>query len=204
MKLYCATTNAGKLREFRLAIQALSGGAWSAEPLEGIREIPVFEETGATFEANAAGKAAYYSRYAPGLLFADDSGLVVDALGGEPGVRSARYAGPHADDEANNRLLLEKMQGVADRTARFVCVVALAERGRLLGSFRGSVEGRILEAPRGLGGFGYDPLFYYPPFNCTFAEISGERKQEVSHRGRALKAMVDYLLAAGRTGTGQR
>jgi len=203
MKLYCATTNAGKLREFRLAIHALSGGAWTAEPLEGIRDIPVFEETGTTFEANAAGKAAYYSRDAPGLLFADDSGLRAEALGGEPGVHSARYAGPGADDEANNRLLLEMMQGVADRTARFVCVVALAEHGRLLGCFRGSVEGRILEAPRGCGGFGYDPLFYYPPFHCTFAEIPGERKQEVSHRGRALKAMVDYLLAEGRTGSGR-
>lgn len=195
MKLYCATTNQGKLREFRLAIESLSTGAWTAEPVQGFQEIPAYEETGATFQENAAGKAVYYSAHAPGPLFADDSGLVVDALGGAPGVHSARYAGEHANDEANNRLLLERLDGVADRAARFVCVVALAERGKLLGTFRGVVEGRMLDAPRGHDGFGYDPLFFYPPFNCTFAEIPGARKQEVSHRGQALKAMVEYLLS---------
>ncbi|MCE5308927.1 MAG: RdgB/HAM1 family non-canonical purine NTP pyrophosphatase [Acidobacteriales bacterium] len=198
MKLYCATTNQGKLREFRLAIEALSAGAWSAEPVEGFKDIPAYEETGATFEENASGKAVYYSMHAPGLLFADDSGLMVDALSGAPGVHSARYAGPHANDKTNNRLLLERLAGVADRTARFVCVAALAERGKLLKTFRGVVEGRILDAPRGSDGFGYDPLFYYPPFNCTFAEIPGERKQQVSHRGQALEAMVEYLLSRGR------
>lgn len=195
MKLYCATTNQGKLREFRLAIESLSAGAWTAEPVEGFKEIPAYKETGATFEENAAGKAVYYSAYAPGPLFADDSGLVVDALGGAPGVLSARYAGEHAGDAANNRLLVERLAGVADRTARFVCVVALAERDKLLGTFRDVVEGRMLDAPRGRDGFGYDPLFFYPPFNCTFAEIPGARKQEVSHRGQALKAMVEYLLS---------
>jgi XTP/dITP diphosphohydrolase len=195
MRLYCATTNRGKLREFRLAIESLSAGAWTAEPVEGFEDIPVYVETGAMFEDNAAGKAVYYSAHAPGPLFADDSGLVVDALGGAPGVRSARYAGEGAGDEANNRLLLERLAGVEDRTARFVCVVALAERGKLLGTFRGSVEGRMLDSPRGRDGFGYDPLFFYPPFNCTFAEIPGARKQEVSHRGQALRAMVEYLIA---------
>jgi XTP/dITP diphosphohydrolase len=195
VKLYCATTNQGKLREFRLAIETLSAGAWTAEPVPGFQEIPAYEETGATFQENAAGKAVYYSAHAPGPLFADDSGLVVDALGGAPGVHSARYAGEHANDEANNRLLLERLNGVAGRAARFVCVVALAERGKLLGTFRGAVEGRMLDAPRGRDGFGYDPLFFYPPFNCTFAEIPGARKQEVSHRGQALKAMVEYLLS---------
>ncbi len=195
MKLYCATTNQGKLREFRLAIETLSAGKWITEPVEGFKQIPVYEETGATFEENAAGKAVYYSMHAPGPLFADDSGLMVDALGGAPGVHSARYAGVHAGDEANNRLLLERLAGVTDRAARFVCVVALAERGKLLGTFRGVVEGRMLDAPRGTDGFGYDPLFFYPPFNCTFAEIPGAKKQEVSHRGQALRAMVEFLLS---------
>jgi XTP/dITP diphosphohydrolase len=195
VKIYCATTNQGKLREFRLAIETLSASAWTAEPVPGFQEIPACEETGATFQENAAGKAVYYSAHAPGPLFADDSGLVVDALGGAPGVHSARYAGEPANDEANNRQLLERLDGVADRAARFVCVVALAERGKLLGTFRGVVEGRMLDAPRGRDGFGYDPLFFYPPFNCTFAEIPGARKQEVSHRGQALKAMVEYLLS---------
>jgi XTP/dITP diphosphohydrolase len=120
---------------------------------------------------------------------------MVDALGGAPGVRSARFAGERAGDDANNLLLLDRLAGATDRTARFVCVVALAERGKLLGTFRGSVEGRILDAPRGRDGFGYDPLFFYPPLDCTFAEIPGARKQEVSHRGQALKAMVEYLLS---------
>ena len=194
MKLYCATTNLGKLREFRLAIESLSAGTWTAEPVEGFPQIPAFEETGATFEENAAGKAVYYSVHAPGPLFADDSGLMVDALGGAPGVRSARFAGERAGDDANNLLLLDRLAGATDRTARFVCVAALALRGKLLGTFRGSVEGRILDAPRGRDGFGYDPLFFYPPLDCTFAEIPGARKQEVSHRGQALKAMVEYLL----------
>jgi XTP/dITP diphosphohydrolase len=193
VKLYCATTNPGKLREFRLAIERFGGGRFTVEPLAGLEQILRFEETGQTFLENAVGKAVYYSAYAPGLLFADDSGLEVDALGGAPGVRSARYAGPGATDEANNRLLLEQLRGVADRSARFVCVVALAERGRLIATFHGAVEGRIAEAPRGDNGFGYDPLFFYPPFGCTLAEAPAERKLAVSHRGKALEAMVRFL-----------
>ncbi len=192
MKLYCATTNPGKLREFRLAAERFGGGI-EIEALPGLERIEPPEEHGETFEENAIAKAVYYSRYAPGLLFADDSGLEVDALGGAPGVRSARYAGPGATDEENNRLLIERLQGVEDRTARFVCVVALAERGRLVLTFRGTVEGRVLEAPRGENGFGYDPLFYYPPFGCTLAEVSGEKKLSVSHRGKALEAMLGWL-----------
>jgi XTP/dITP diphosphohydrolase len=195
MTLYCATTNAGKLREFRLAIESLSQGRWSVEPVAGMRDILPFEETGDTFETNAAGKALYYSLHAPGPLFADDSGLEVHALGGVPGVYSARYSGPHATDESNNRLLLERLQGVEDRAAQFVSVVALAERGRLIRTFRGVVEGRIIDQARGRDGFGYDPLFYYPPFDSTFGEIPGERKQSVSHRGRALAAMMEYLAS---------
>lgn len=151
------------------------------------------DETGATFEENATLKALYYSNYCDGYLFVDDSGLEVDALGGAPGVYSARFAGPDATDAANNALLVAKVRGVADRTSRFVCVVALAEHGRLVHTFRGEVEGRLLDAPRGSNGFGYDPLFFYPPFGCTFAEVPLERKMEASHRGKALAALRAYL-----------
>ena len=196
MTLWCATSNAGKLREFRLAAH----GEVEIWALPSLQEIPPAEETGTTFEANAAQKALYYSAHAPGMLFADDSGLEVDALGGAPGVISARFAGPAATDEANNRLLLEKLRAAADRTARFVCVVALAEKGRLLGTFRGAVEGRIIGQPRGSNGFGYDPLFFYPPFGCTFGEVEPERKFTVSHRGQALRAMLEWLRPRGGKG----
>lgn len=192
MTLWCATTNPGKLREFRLAAQ----GRIEIAPLSTLASVPPLEERGQTFEVNAIEKALYYSRHAPGWLFADDSGLEVDALGGAPGVQSARFAGPGASDEANNRLLLERLRGVTARTARFVCVIALAEEGRLLETFRGVVEGQILEEPRGQGGFGYDPLFFYPPFACSLAEVSAERKFGVSHRGQALRAMVEFVTAS--------
>lgn len=190
MRLYCATTNPGKLREFRLA----AGEKVEIAPLPGLVELTRVQETGETFEANASQKALYYSAHAPGWLFADDSGLEVDALGGAPGVRSARFAGRFASDQDNNRLLLEKLRGVASRTARFVCAIALAEKGRLLETFRGVAEGQMLEEPRGQNGFGYDPLFFYPPLGCTFAELSAVRKFTVSHRGQALRALLDWLL----------
>lgn len=190
MKIYCATGNQGKLREFRLAGEVLG---IDVEPLAGLKSIIAPEETGATFEENAALKAAYYSRFAPGLLFADDSGLVVDALGGEPGVYSARYAGEHATDEANNRLVLERLGESRERTARFVCVIALARDGEVVQTFRGEVEGEMLREARGPAGFGYDPLFYYPPFGCSFGEVDGEKKFGVSHRGNAARAMLKYL-----------
>jgi XTP/dITP diphosphohydrolase len=193
LDLYCATTNPGKLREFRLALP----DSFRVEVLPGLPSIPVAEETGDTFEENAMQKALYYSKYCDGHLFVDDSGLEVDALGGEPGVRSARYAGPDATDAANNRLVIERMRGVEERTARFVCVIALARAGRVVRTFRGVVEGRLLNEPRGANGFGYDPLFFYPPFGCTFGEARLERKMEVSHRSQALSAMGDYLVANG-------
>lgn len=195
MTLYCATTNSGKLREFRLAAEKFGHHGFAIEPVPNLRQIEPPEETGSTFEENAAQKALYYSAHATGPVFADDSGLEALALGGAPGVHSARFAGPQATDADNNRLLLEKLDGVKPRAGRFVCVIALAERGRLVRTFRGVVDGRILEAPRGAGGFGYDPLFWYPPFAMTFAEISPERKLLVSHRGRALKDMLDWLRA---------
>ena len=119
-------------------------------------------------------------------MFADDSGLAVDALGGAPGVYSARYAGPEATDAANNQLLAGALSGIADRAAQFICVIALARQRGLLATFRGEVEGTLAEEPHGTGGFGYDPLFYYPPFGCTFGEAPLADKMRVSHRSRAL------------------
>ncbi|MGO9095913.1 MAG: RdgB/HAM1 family non-canonical purine NTP pyrophosphatase [Bryobacteraceae bacterium] len=192
MTLYCATTNPGKLREFRLAAERL-GHHVDLAPLPDLERLEPVEETGATFEENAIQKAVYYSAFAPGLLFADDSGLEVEALQGAPGVHSARFAGPAASDQANNRLLLEKLRGLDRRAARFVCVIALAEKGSLLATFRGVVEGHILLEPCGPNGFGYDPLFFYPPFNCSFGEAAPERKLLVSHRGQALRQMLEAI-----------
>jgi XTP/dITP diphosphohydrolase len=174
---------------------ALAGSA-QVEALPELGSIEPCEETGATFEENAVQKALYYSKHCDGWLFVDDSGLEVDALGGAPGVYSARYAGSGATDEANNRLLLDRMRGVPERTARFVCVVGLAKYGQLARTFRGEVEGLLAEEARGINGFGYDPLFYYPPFGRTFGEAPLERKMEVSHRSKALRAMRDYLLTS--------
>lgn len=191
MTVYCATGNAGKLREFRQAAQP-----FGIEILElpGFAQLAPCEETGRTFEQNAILKAAYYGKHAAGLLFADDSGLEVDALDGAPGVISARYAGPGATDALNNALLLGNMRGREDRRARFVCVIALSNKGELIRTFRGVVEGDLLEAPRGAEGFGYDPIFYYAPYGRSFGEVSVEEKMAVSHRGKALRALFRSLM----------
>jgi len=196
--VYACSSNAGKLREFALAAGGLGSASFQLVPLPGLKEIAPPDETGETFEANAAQKAVYYSGFTDEIVLADDSGLEVDALGGAPGVFSARYAMPHredrhAQDAANNALLLENMRDKADRTARFVCVIALARQGRVLQVVRGFVEGRLLKAARGLHGFGYDPLFFYPPFECSFAELDGPRKFGVSHRSSALRQAVAWL-----------
>jgi len=191
IRLYTATGNAGKLREFRLAADGHAGV--EIELVPGFREIPPCVESGSTFEENAILKARHYARHVSGLLFADDSGLEVDALGGAPGVLSARFGGLHASDETNNRLLLGVLEHVQPRTARFVCAIALVEGEQVRGVFRGVVEGRIAEEARGSEGFGYDPLFYYPPFGCTFGEVEAERKLAVSHRGQALRALLAAL-----------
>jgi XTP/dITP diphosphohydrolase len=187
--LYCGTSNHGKLREFRLAA-AEFGDRFELRPVDA----PPPEEHGSTFEETAVDKALHYSRYATGCVFADDSGLEVDALDGAPGVYSARFAGPHATDAQNNALLLEKLRGIENRTARFVCAIALAKDGRIIRTFRGAVEGRIVDEPRGSHGFGYDPLFYHQPFGCTFGEASDAQKMSVSHRARALNAMFEFLM----------
>jgi XTP/dITP diphosphohydrolase len=179
--LYGATKNPGKLREFE------------ADPVPDLASIAPPDETGNTFEENAVLKAVYYSHFADEHVFADDSGLEVDALQGAPGVYSARFAGPDATDDDNNRLLLSRLRDVDNRTARYVCVIALAYRGDVIGTFRGEVEGRIVDEPRGQNGFGYDPYFYYPPFGCTFGEATHDQKQLVSHRGQALRKMREFL-----------
>jgi XTP/dITP diphosphohydrolase len=187
MTVYCATGNAGKLREFRMAAEQ---APFEIDLLPNYKALPEAVEDGATFEENAVKKALQYSPHTNGLLFADDSGLEVDSLGGAPGVYSARYSGEHASDAANNRLLLERMSGSEDRKAHFVCAIALVEGARVLGVWRGSVEGTILHEPRGTGGFGYDPLFYCPAFGCTFGEATAAQKLSLSHRGQAFREMV--------------
>jgi len=189
-RLYCATGNPGKLREFRMAAQA---APVEIEFLAAYKELPECVEDGATFEENAIKKARHYGPHAAGMLFADDSGLEVEALGGAPGVYSARYSGPNATDAGNNRLLLERMRGVANRSARFVCRIALVEGDRLIGVYGGAVDGVLLEEERGTGGFGYDPLFWVPAFGCTFGEATAEQKFALSHRGQALRAMLSAL-----------
>jgi XTP/dITP diphosphohydrolase len=203
---YAATTNPGKLRDFSVA--AADSGV-VIEPLPGLHTIPAPHEDQTTFAGNARLKAEYYSRIAAEqgtflLVLADDSGLEVDALHGEPGVRSARfaqdagYAPPPAHaaattDERNNLYLLKRLAGVVRRVARYRCVLAVARSGKVLATAEGAVEGEILTAPRGRGGFGYDPLFFLPELDRTMAEISLEEKHTLSHRGRAFRALLPRL-----------
>jgi XTP/dITP diphosphohydrolase len=200
LRLFCATSNRGKLREFRLA-------AGEGIGIEGLTAMPCRED-GATFAENAVLKALCYGRAAlanaalggerPLYVFADDSGIVVDALDGEPGVHSARFSGAGATDRSNNQLLLERLRSVPSdqRTARFVCSIALTRDGELAGTFHGSVEGRILEAPVGSGGFGYDPLFFYEPLARSFGELREEEKWVHSHRGKAFRQMLKWFSDA--------
>jgi len=192
VKLLLASSNPGKLREY----QVLAAG-WGVDlaPLQHIEQLPKFDEWAPTFAENAAGKALHYSRFVELPVVADDSGLVVPALGGAPGVQSARYAGPSASDAACVHKLLEELRSKAvnERRARFVCVVALAERGRIRGVFSDFVAGELLEAPRGEQGFGYDPIFYYPPLGRSFAELPREQKNLHSHRGKAFRKLLEFL-----------
>ncbi|HXZ19048.1 MAG TPA: RdgB/HAM1 family non-canonical purine NTP pyrophosphatase [Candidatus Acidoferrales bacterium] len=197
-RLLVASSNRGKIEEFR-ELAARCGAALRVEALPGIEGLPAFEESAETLAENAAGKAMHYSRGNSELVMADDSGLVVPALGGEPGVRSSRYAGPEGDAKKNIAKLLAEMAGKTgvERAARFVCVLALARMGRVEAVFSGAVEGTILDAARGSGGFGYDPVFYYEPAGKTFAELPRGEKDRVSHRGRAFERLAAYLAEAG-------
>lgn len=205
LRLYAATTSQGKLRDFRTAARKHSV---SIEPLPALATVPAPEETGATFTANATLKAIYYSHFAPGdLVIADDSGLEVDALDGAPGVRSARFAAdsglvdsPDANDNTdvwNNMILLQRLANIppSKRTGRYCCVLVAARDGEALHTAEGAVEGVILEAPRGTGGFGYDPLFYLPTLDRSMAEIDLETKLSISHRGRAIEALLSVISA---------
>ena len=193
-KLFLTSGNAGKLKEFRgLAETSCTG--WELELLPGFSELPEFEESAPTFAENAAGKALYYSRYNQGIVFADDSGLVVPELGGAPGVLSARYADPGASNEQKIAKLLSEMKSLAGarRNAYFVCVIAAVKQGKALAVVSDKVDGEILEAPRGAGGFGYDPVFLFPPLGKTFAELAAEKKSEYSHRGKAFRRLLEAL-----------
>jgi XTP/dITP diphosphohydrolase len=201
IRVLIATTNPGKLRDFSGAAAPLG---IAIESLPNFAAIPIAVEDGLTFEANARKKAEYYSTYAPGeIILADDSGLEVDALGGAPGVHSARYAadqphlvGNNTDDQANNARLIREIRKIPRerRNARFVCVIAAARDGETLNVFRGEAEGTLLETPRGSEGFGYDPLFYFPPIQKTFAELTPEEKAQFSHRGAAFRQFLDWYL----------
>jgi XTP/dITP diphosphohydrolase len=204
-RILIATSNAGKLRDF-------AGAAVQHEVeiagIPGFSSLPAVVEDGLTFEANARKKAEEYSRHVPGgMVVADDSGLEIDALDGAPGVHSARYAAPdlqnkqphqadaNTDDKANNARVLRELHGVPpdERTARFVCVLAAARDGKTLATFRGTAEGILLDAPRGANGFGYDPLFYFPQIQKTFAELTAEEKSKYSHRGAAFGQLLQWI-----------
>jgi XTP/dITP diphosphohydrolase len=163
--------------------------------LPGFAAIPEFEENAPTFAENAAGKALYYSRHCQGIVFADDSGLVVPALGGAPGVHSARYAGAGASNEQRIAKLLAELHGKkgAERAAYFVCVIAAAQQGRAVAVVSAKVEGEILEGPRGSGGFGYDSVFFFPELGKSFAELQPEEKNQFSHRGKAFRRLMEVL-----------
>jgi XTP/dITP diphosphohydrolase len=197
MRVLVASSNEGKLRDFKAAA-AVYGV--EIELIPGFRQIPEALEDGDTFEENARKKSEHYSRFLPGeLIFADDSGLEVDALGGAPGVISARYAAAADDprnssDEANNAKLLREMAAVPEekRTARFVCVISVAKDGKEVANFRGTAEGMVLREERGNEGFGYDPLFYFPEIEKTFAELNAVEKVAVSHRGAAFARFLRW------------
>ena len=189
--LLIATRNRHKTGE----LAALLGSTFQVEDLTTHPDMPEIEETGATFLENATLKALAASRYFDGdlLVLADDSGLEVDALGGEPGVRSARYSGTGATDRKNLELLLARMQNSVDRTARFRCAIAIAQNGNLLTDFQGACEGRIIDEPKGFQGFGYDPVFVPEGETHTFAELSAEVKNRISHRGKATQLALGWL-----------
>ena len=181
VKLYLGSSNPGKLNEYRVLAENAGQSSFISVELELLPEFPTFpefDENAPTFAENATGKALHYSRLSESLVFADDSGLVVPVLGGAPGVHSARYAGANATNSQRIEKLLSEMRGKVgeERSAYFVCAIALARKGRALAVVTDRVGGEILESPIGAGGFGYDPVFYFPALKKTFAELSPEEK----------------------------
>ena len=191
-RIVLATSNPGKVAEIRAALADVGVEVLG---LEALSDRSPVDETGTTFEENARIKAEAYSRRTTLPVLADDSGIEVDALGGAPGVLSARYGGEGLDDPGRNRLLLDNLRGVprAERTARFVCVLALAVGGRTIATYAGVVEGRIAEGPEGSEGFGYDPIFFHEGIGRTFGTISREEKQRLSHRGQAVARFAEAV-----------
>lgn len=200
MELIVATSNPGKLKEIR---RLLADCGILVRGLEQLAEVPEIIEDGETFEANARKKALVVARHSGCLTLADDSGLVVRALNGEPGIYSARYAGPEANDADNNRKLLATMQGVPrnQRQAAFHCAMALCQPSGACRLFHGRLQGLILEAPQGSDGFGYDPLFLVPEYGKALAELPLEIKNRISHRGEALRQVVAFLQQTERSAT---
>jgi XTP/dITP diphosphohydrolase len=189
--LWLATTNPHKVREVRHLLRDV---AVEVRPLDPGLAIPEPVEAESTFEGNARRKALHYAAHLSGLVVSEDSGLEIDALGGDPGVHSARYLGPDASYPERFREIFRRLADVPDaaRTARFVCALAVADGERVLFETRGRVEGRIAHAPAGTGGFGYDPIFFYPPFGVTLAQ-AGDAKAAVSHRGQAVSVLARWL-----------
>jgi XTP/dITP diphosphohydrolase len=190
-----ASSNAGKLREYRALAP---GSVLDLALLPNFNEIRPFEESAPTFAENAAGKALHYGRFTGEIVLAEDSGLVVPALGGAPGVLSARYAGPQATAEDCVRKLLREMQGRTgdQRRARFICVTAIARQGRVLAVVSDFSAGLLTTEPRGTAGFGYDPVFLIPEIERTYAEASPEEKSRHSHRGKAFRKVRELLAGA--------
>jgi XTP/dITP diphosphohydrolase len=191
-ELLVSTRNPHKIRE----ISQLLGPAFTIRDLSALPGMDEVAETGSTFGENAALKALAASALFHGYVIADDSGLEVDALGGAPGVLSARFAGPGASDTANNTLLLERLENISARSARFRCVIALAHNQNLIASFEGCIEGTITTSPTGSRGFGYDPLFIPRGHPTTFANLPAEIKNSISHRARALAKLKHFLTSA--------
>ena len=195
VKLFLASSNTGKLQEYR-ALADSERGEIQVELLPGFRGLDAFPEDAPTFAENAAGKALHYSRFTGETVVADDSGLVVASLDGAPGVRSARYAGENATDADRNAKLLGELRAKTGeaRNAKFVCVIAAARKGKMLAVVSDFVEGTIANEPRGSGGFGYDPVFYFAPLKKTFGELTEAEKNRISHRGKAFARLCDALL----------
>jgi len=194
--LYACSSNPGKLREFTFTAHRALADRFTIQPLPGLAELTPPPEDAPTYQENAAHKALYYSRFTDELVFADDTGLEVAALGGAPGIHSARFAGLDANGAQNNALLLAKLAAIADRRARFVTAISLARKGELLTTTTGIAEGEILIEPRGMLGFGYDALFLFPPLGRTFAELGEAEKFTISARGHAFRDLLSWLSDA--------